>query len=162
MRKSVFVLITLITCITFLVSFMKPKASLYKNLKVLPKDISKADMDSVMKHFTQSLGVKCNFCHARLDNEKKDWDFASDSIEHKRIARYMIGMTRKINKKYFEDDIKNIDMPQMNEITCYSCHNGKEHPAKKPRMDQAQVPRPDRPQGPPAAPLAPPPASASK
>ena len=150
MRKSVFVLLSLITCITFLVSFMKPKASLYKNLKVLPKDISKADMDSVMKHFTQSLGVKCNFCHARLDNEKKDWDFASDSIEHKRTARYMVGMTKKINKKYFEDDIKNIDMPQMNEITCYSCHNGREHPAKKPRMDQQQQgPRPDRPQGPP-------------
>ena len=150
MRKSVLVLLSLVTCITFLVSFMKPKESVYKNLKVLPKDISKGDMDSVMKHFTQSLGVKCNFCHVRLNNEKKDWDFANDSLENKRTARYMVGMTKKINKKFFKDDIKNINMPQMNEITCYSCHNGREHPAKKPRMDQQQQgPRPDRPQGPP-------------
>lgn len=132
MRKSVLVLLSLVTCITFLVSFMKPKESLYKNLKVLPKDISKTDMDSVMKHFTQSLGVKCNFCHVRMNNEKKDWDFANDSIENKRTARYMVGMTKKINKKFFKDDIKNINMPQMNEITCYSCHNGKKHPGKTP------------------------------
>ena len=149
MRKSVLVLLSLVTCITFLVSFMKPKESVYKNLKVLPKDISKGDMDSVMKHFTQSLGVKCNFCHVRLNNEKKDWDFANDSLENKRTARYMVGMTKKINKKFFKDDIKNINMPQMNEITCYSCHNGREHPAKKPRMDMQQGPRPDRPSGPP-------------
>lgn len=149
MRKSVLVLLSLVTCITFLVSFMKPKESVYKNLKVLPKDISKGDMDSVMKHFTQSLGVKCNFCHVRLNNEKKDWDFANDSLENKRTARYMVGMTKKINKKFFKDDIKNINMPQMNEITCYSCHNGREHPAKKPRMDMQQGPRPDRPPGPP-------------
>ena len=149
MRKSVLVLLSLVTCITFLVSFMKPKESVYKNLKVLPKDISKGDMDSVMKHFTQSLGVKCNFCHVRMNNEKKDWDFANDSLENKRTARYMVGMTKKINKKFFKDDIKNINMPQMNEITCYSCHNGREHPAKKPRMDMQQGPRPDRPPGPP-------------
>ena len=147
MRKSVLVLLSLVTCITFLVSFMKPKESVYKNLKVLPKDISKGDMDSVMKHFTQSLGVKCNFCHVRMNNEKKDWDFANDSLENKRTARYMVGMTKKINKKFFKDDIKNINMPQMNEITCYSCHNGREHPAKKPRMDMQQGPRPDRPPG---------------
>ena len=149
MRKSVLVLLSLVTCITFLVSFMKPKESVYKNLKVLPKDISKGDMDSVMKHFTASLGVKCNFCHVRMNNEKKDWDFANDSLENKRTARYMVGMTKKINKKFFKDDIKNINMPQMNEITCYSCHNGREHPAKKPRMDMQQGPRPDRPPGPP-------------
>ncbi|MCY7422994.1 MAG: c-type cytochrome [Chitinophagaceae bacterium] len=148
MRKSVLVLLSLVTSITFLVSFMKPKESLYKNLKVLPKDISKGDMDSVMKHFTASLGVKCNFCHVRLDNEKKDWDFANDSLDNKKFARYMVGMTKRINKKYFKDDIKNIDMPQMNEVTCYSCHNGKEKPGKKPRMDQ-QPPRNDRTQPPP-------------
>ena len=147
MRKSVLVLLSLVTCITFLVSFMKPKESVYKNMKVLHKDISKGDMDSVMKHFTQSLGVKCNFCHVRLNNEKNDWDFANDSLENKRTARYMVGMTKKINKKFFKDDIKNINMPQMNEITCYSCHNGREHPAKKPRMDMQQGPRPDRPPG---------------
>lgn len=140
MKKSILVMLSLIVSVTFLFSFMKPKVSLYKNLKVLPKDISKDEMDSVMKHFAGSLGVKCNFCHVRMNNEKKDWDFANDLLEHKQTARYMIGMTRKINKKFFKDDVKNILMPQMNEITCNSCHNGKE----KPRSRPIEVPRPDQ------------------
>ena len=43
----------------------------FKNLKILPKDISEHDLDSVMHHFTASLGVKCNFCHVRNEEAKK-------------------------------------------------------------------------------------------
>ncbi len=135
MKKSLLVIASLIASVTFLFSFMQPKESLYKNLKILPQDITKDDMDSVMKHFTTSLGVKCGFCHVRLDNEKKDWDFANDSLDHKKYARYMMDMTQDINKKYFEDDVKRLDIPYMNEVTCYSCHNGRKHPAKAPRPE---------------------------
>jgi hypothetical protein len=46
-------------------------------------------------------------------------------------------MAAKINKKYFKDvnKEKNIQI-----VTCYTCHNGKEHPGMKP---------PPQPQGPP-------------
>ena len=49
-------------CMSFIVTNEEPR---YKNLKVLPKNITKPQMDSVMKHFTVALGVKCNFCHVR-------------------------------------------------------------------------------------------------
>lgn len=109
---------------------------LYKNLKVLPKNTTKKQMDSVMRHFTASLGVKCNFCHV-FNQEQKAMDFASDANEHKGISRDMMRMTAKLNKKYF--DVKNSKNLNADlEVTCYTCHNGKEHPGKKPPVPQQQ------------------------
>lgn len=100
----------------------------YKNLKILPKNTDKYQMDSVMHHFTAALGVKCNFCH-EFNQEQKAMDFASDKIDHKRIARQMMTMTNKLNKKYFDvKDSKSLTATL--EVTCYSCHNGKAHPAR--------------------------------
>jgi hypothetical protein len=110
----------------------------YKNLKVLPKNTNKEQMDSVMHHFSASLGVRCNFCH-QYNAEQKAMDFASDANEHKATAREMMKMTAKLNKKYFHvDNSKHLDAKL--EITCYSCHNGKAEPAKLP------PPPPPRPQ----------------
>jgi hypothetical protein len=111
----------------------------YKNLKVLPKNTNKEQMDSVMHHFTASLGVRCNFCH-QYNNEQKAMDFASDANEHKAIARNMMKMTNKLNQKYF--DVKSAkNLGTKLEVTCYSCHNGKAKPGKLP------PPPPPRPQG---------------
>lgn len=111
----------------------------YKNLKVLPKNITKQQMDSVMKHFTSSLGVKCNFCHT-FNQELKAMDFVSDANEHKSITRSMMKLTEKINKKYF--DVKDSDeLTATLEVTCYTCHNGKAHPGKfAPAQPQQQRP----------------------
>jgi hypothetical protein len=100
----------------------------YKNLKVLPKNTTKKEMDSVMHHFTASLGVKCNFCH-QFNAEQKAMDFVSDANEHKDIARQMMKMTARLNRKYFDvKDSKSLDAKL--EVTCYTCHNGKAHPTK--------------------------------
>ena len=110
----------------------------YKNLKVLPKNTTKKQMDSVMHHFTASLGVKCNHCH-QYNAEQKSMDFASDANEKKGIARDMMKMTQKLNKKYFHvNNPKSLTADL--EISCYSCHNGKAHPTKRP------PPPPPRPQ----------------
>ncbi len=113
----------------FLMSFVITREERrYKNLKVLPKNITKKEMDSVMHHFTASLGVKCNFCH-QFNAEQKAMDFASDANEHKDIARQMMKMTARLNKKYFDvKDSKHLDAKL--EVTCYTCHNGKEEPKK--------------------------------
>jgi hypothetical protein len=88
-------------------------------------------MDSVMKSFTVALGVKCNFCHVRMNDEQKTWNFASDSNNHKKIARTMMRMTGDLNKKYF--DVRNSrELTADLEVTCYTCHGGKAHPAKFP------------------------------
>lgn len=130
MKKSGLFLTFLIGFIAILYSFTSPEKPRYKNLKVLPKDINKDQMDSVMKHFTASLGVKCNFCHVRLDDEQKNWDFASDKNKHKNIAREMIKMTNKLNKKYFDKDAKQLDTKL--EVTCFTCHQGHKEPSSWP------------------------------
>src|SRR6059058_3640019 len=50
----------------------------FKNLKVLPKDISRADLLSTMKFFSQSLGVRCTNCHVGEEGKPlSTFDFAS-------------------------------------------------------------------------------------
>ena len=108
----------------------------YKNLKVLPKNTNKQQMDSIMKSFSASLGVKCNFCHV-FNQAQKSMDFASDANEHKDISRSMMRMTAKLNKKYFDiKDSKSITATL--EVTCFTCHNGKENPGTKPPMPPQQ------------------------
>src|SRR5262245_37187313 len=65
-----------------------------KNLKILPKDMSKADIKKLMKSIASALGVECEHCH-NTDN------FAEDG-EKKEEARAMMRMTGDINKNFFK------------------------------------------------------------
>lgn len=94
------------------------------NLKVLPKNISNEDLENTMKSFNMALGVKCNHCHAPKANGEKGLDFASDENPKKNIAREMIKMTNKINKKHFKFEHEGI----IKNISCNTCHNGKTEP----------------------------------
>ena len=103
----------------------------HKNLKILPKTISHEDLDKVMDGFKAALGVKCNFCHApSKDTADHHLDFASDDKPEKNIARHMMKMTAKINKKYFSfnKDEKGETIPA---ISCITCHRGNPHPDGK-------------------------------
>jgi Photosynthetic reaction centre cytochrome C subunit len=134
MKKTAFIICVFAGMIALSFSFTNADAPSYKNLKVLPKNTNKQQMDSVMHHFTGSLGVKCNYCHV-YNEAQKSMDFASDANEHKGIARDMMRMTTKINKKYFNvKDSKSLDADL--EMTCYTCHNGKAHPGKWPAKEQ--------------------------
>jgi hypothetical protein len=102
-----------------------------RNLKILPKDISGEDLDKIMDQFKEALGVRCNFCHAASkDSASRRLDFASDEKPEKGIARHMMRMTGKIDKKYFhyDKDDKGAAMPP---VTCMTCHRGKPHPEAK-------------------------------
>ncbi len=105
----------------------KPK----RNLKVLPKDISREDLGKIMDEWKNALGVRCGFCHApSADSTSHRMDFASDAKPEKDIARHMFRMTGKINKKYFsfDKDDKGAMIPA---ITCMTCHRGSPHPETK-------------------------------
>lgn len=131
--KKTLCIATLVCLVTLSFAFMKDTTPKYENLKVLPKNTTKQQLDSIMKHFSMSLGVKCTYCHVRGNGEKRDFDFASDSSNHKLAARFMMKMTNKINKKYFKEDIEaNHDDNMIQTVTCFTCHNGKEHPENKP------------------------------
>ncbi len=132
MRKSLLVTLSLAFLVVLSLAFTKDDERRYKNLKVLPKDITKNEMDTIMKHFTVALGVKCNFCHT-FNTEQKAMDFASDANKHKEVARNMMRMTKKINKKYFEfSSYSNIATSLT--VTCATCHNGKAEPASWPSL----------------------------
>ncbi len=98
----------------------------YKNLKVLPKNISNDEIEKVMKHYNAALGVKCNFCHVRNEQTQK-MDFASDAKEEKNVTRSMMKMTNKLNIKNFGEKKSQYNQAVM-EVSCITCHRGKHHP----------------------------------
>ncbi|MGH2646369.1 MAG: c-type cytochrome [Ginsengibacter sp.] len=112
MKKSFLIIFTCVIAILIFQAFTTSYEPHFKNLQILPKDISGHDLDSVMHHFTASLGVKCNFCHVRNEAEKK-MDFASDDKPEKKVARKMMLMAIDINKNYF----KGMDMDMDHDMT---------------------------------------------
>jgi hypothetical protein len=104
-----------------------PKA---QNLKVLPKNISHEALDKIMDGWAASLGVHCNFCHARNEQTNK-MDFASDAKPEKTAARHMFLMTAKINKKFFKAEKDSLGMVMESSVNCYTCHRGNAHPEIK-------------------------------
>lgn len=88
----------------------------FKNLKILPKDISKDSLMSLMKGYNQALGVKCNHCHTM--------DKSSDEKHEKEIARHMIKFTNELNAKEFAP----IGDQYKNAIECATCHRGSTKP----------------------------------
>lgn len=131
MKKSLFVTFGLIAMVAVSLAFTSnhhdPE---YKNLKILPKDITEKQMDSVMHHFTASLNVRCSYCHVRREGEQHT-DFASDDNKKKLRAREMMEMTNKINEKYFDLTGEKITLDTQLMITCYTCHHGATEPATK-------------------------------
>lgn len=138
----------------------------WKNLHILPNTISEDDLDSVMHHFTASLGVKCNYCHAK-DTETGKLDFPKDDKPEKLITRKMMLMAIDINKNHFVDIEEQmhdkdgklvVDNGQdsvkymLKYVTCYTCHHGDAHPNNKPPKKeegpQPPVPQPPVPQPP--------------
>ncbi|MBA2746229.1 MAG: c-type cytochrome [Flavisolibacter sp.] len=129
MNKSFLVTLGIVLIVAASMAFTSGQDPHYKNLKVLPKNITKHQLDSVMKHFTTALNVKCNFCHVKVEGSD-EWNFPSDVNKHKLIARDMMKMTNNINKKYFDvtgsGGKKDLNVQLM--VTCYTCHNGRKEP----------------------------------
>lgn len=132
MKKTLFILFAL-TGLIISAAFTTLDPPKYKNLKILPKDTSDKAMDSIMKHYSVSLGVTCNFCH--VHNTLRDtWDMASDANHHKIITRKMMLMTDGINAKYFPSEKGSKDEQLIQTITCYTCHKGEVIPVDMPEV----------------------------
>jgi hypothetical protein len=99
----------------------------WKNLKVLPKTLDDDQMDRIMNQYKRQIGVGCDYCHTytKPDVFPKRMDFASDELPAKRIARDMMRMTYKINKKYFGfvNDY-GFDSFMKQPVSCRTCHRG--------------------------------------
>jgi len=127
------ILVTLgLSSIVTLLAFtsMAPENPEYKNLKVLPKNISHEQLGKVMGEWSHSLGVHCNFCHVR-DTAAKKMDFPSDAKPEKEMARHMFKMMNKINEKYFKAEKDSTGMVALAGVSCYTCHRGNSRPEVK-------------------------------
>ena len=83
----------------------------FKNIKVLT-GLRADQMNLTMHGITAELGTECVLCHIW-----EEWD--KDVKPTKEIARRMITMVRDMNRTYFGGN---------NVVTCYTCHQGHEHP----------------------------------
>lgn len=95
------------------------------NLKILPKDLTGAQVREIMHQWEDALGVECATCHARDPknlgpNGRPQFDYADDSKHEKATARLMYSMVEDINVNYIAK-VEGSGMP----VTCGTCHRGK-------------------------------------
>ena len=94
------------------------------NLKVLPSNLTGAQVHEIMEKWEGELGTSCKTCHAADPknlgpNGKPRLNFADDSKEDKQTARKMFKMVEEINANY----ISKIDSSGA-PVTCGTCHRG--------------------------------------
>ena len=97
-----------------------------ENLQVLPEDFPPERLRAVMLGFTRALGVRCTYCHVGEEGQPlTTYDFESDSIPQKDIARTMYRMLGVIN-----DTLGTIQAsgPKPVNMWCHTCHRGRPRP----------------------------------
>jgi hypothetical protein len=92
-----------------------------QNLQVLPKDITRPELQRLMQSFNFGLGVTCSYCHVMEPTR----DLASDAKATKTTARLMMQMTSHINETIGEGVGK---APADVSVQCATCHRGKAIP----------------------------------
>lgn len=95
------------------------------NLQVLPSDISHDDLMAMMGDFSSALGVGCKHCHLRTDGDESRFDYSSDELEAKTVAREMIRMTGVINEDLLPRTGRGDSVVL---VQCVTCHHGQPRP----------------------------------
>ena len=107
----------------------------FTNLQVWPADTPRAVILNFMNAFDRSLGVECAYCHVQRDGR---FDFASDDMRTKRVARKMILFRDSINVQLAAIVDKPVTAGPTSvearpgaptRVLCASCHHGLPIPA---------------------------------
>ena len=123
------------------------KSTEFKNLQVLPQDITRDQLLATMRGFTRGLGVRCNHCHVVTATEPEEkLDFPSDAKEEKRAARVMYTMAKEINGTWLprveaaegHEHAHAEHPPGAPRVSCWTCHRGQ----PEPEMPPPPAPRP--------------------
>ncbi len=125
LSKKLPVLAALAAFMFIAIAAIKPTDDGFKNLKVLPKNITADSLDGIMDSYKLALGVKCGFCHVMKDSTGKE-DYASDANPHKETTRNMMLMTIDINTKYFPS--RRNPTRYREKVKCITCHQGNQEP----------------------------------
>jgi tetratricopeptide (TPR) repeat protein len=109
----------------------------FKNLKVLPKDISKSELIDTMRGFADALGVRCQQCHVPGNDPHslQGYDFASDKPKDKETARAMMKMLAAINGDY----VAKAGVKNPTRVQCVTCHRGLTDPATLVQVMEAEM-----------------------
>lgn len=99
----------------------------FTNLKVLPKDISRQELQSTMRSFAFALGVRCEHCHVEKRAPEKGFDYAADDKDAKKVARIMLQMVEAINRDYV-GKLEKADKVAPIRVQCVTCHHGLTQP----------------------------------
>jgi polyisoprenoid-binding protein YceI len=106
----------------------------FKNLEVLPKDISRKDLVQTMRGWASALDVRCGHCHVGGNPDTLEGvDFASDEKWEKRTARAMLRMVRAVESGYLQPLESRPLAPGAQAepevtLTCATCHHGLRRP----------------------------------
>lgn len=106
----------------------------FKNLQVLAKNSSKAQLMRTMDGFADALGVECAHCHTGGNPDTFEGvDFASDDKWEKRTARTMLRMVVALNADYISRlEERSVppggNVPPKVRVECVTCHRGVTRP----------------------------------
>lgn len=126
-KNKLLTIFCLIILVLLGVAAVKPPEGKFKNLQILPKDISEEKLDSIMKSYNVALGVNCKFCHENMKYIPDSLDYASDVPPRKKDARKMMRMVVAINTSNFYFDTN--ERPEyLRVVHCNTCHRGESFP----------------------------------
>ncbi len=99
----------------------------FTNLKVLPQNITRDSLLQVMRRFSLSLNVRCQYCHVGGDGVSFEGvTFEKDDDPDKLKARFMLQMVDSLNR---------VVLPRLPGMTgqplrveCKTCHRGAARP----------------------------------
>jgi hypothetical protein len=102
-----------------------PAAALAKNLQVLDKNQTTAQVIVYMRTVAAALGTECGHCHVWFGQGNPMNDFPNDAKPEKAKARVMLRMVMDINKTIGTEFTK-LGKPagEQVQVQCVTCHRG--------------------------------------
>lgn len=97
-----------------------------KNLQVLPKTMTTAQILPIMRNFAAALGTNCGYCHQWTGPGAAGNDFSVDVKPQKEVARVMMRMATEVNQTLAANIKKPAD--QITRVQCMTCHRGEAIP----------------------------------
>ena len=99
----------------------------FTNLQVLPPDITRDSLVQIMRRFSLSLNVRCQYCHVGGDGVSfAGVEFAKDDDPDKLKARFMLRMVDSLNR-FVLPRLPGISANPVR-IECKTCHRGAAQP----------------------------------
>ena len=96
-----------------------------KNLQVLPKEWTNAQVLPVMRGFAAALGTECGHCHVWFGQGNPMNDMPNDAKPEKAKARVMLRMVMDINKTIGTEITKlGKSANEIVQVQCVTCHRG--------------------------------------